>query len=298
MAITIKRSTDSGAPALTNVAGTLIAIFDFMLVTALGWTKTSLGTNQVKYTWGSGTNGFCIQLDDSNAAFGKLSGWETLTALNTGTNQFPSAAQLSGGVFLDHAAAGSGTFPWRIVSDGHMVYFFVKYNIASNYIDTFVFGDFNSYKSSDIYNTIIIGNSAQALTSNPNFSQLGGSVSAIQTGHFIVRSYTQIGSSITAGKFSDAVRGSTTIGNGSMTYPSPIEGGLHLAPVWVNETIANAGPRGLLPGIWNVCHTYPLTDGDTFSVSSGPLSGRSFEIVSMPSAWQFAFETSNTWGGF
>jgi len=143
------------------------------------------------------------------------------------------------------------------------------------------------------------GNVAAAAASQ-QFSTLATVLTNASTGHFITRSYTQIGTAVTAGNISDSVRGATVMGAGNLAYPSPIAGGIPLAPCWLTEVGATLGARGLLPGIWNILHNRPLTDGDTFTVSAGSLAGRSFEIVDLGASVvaQFAIETSDTWGGF
>lgn len=49
MAITHLTNATPGAPTLTGAIGSLIALLDFCLVTALGWTKAQSGTNLATY---------------------------------------------------------------------------------------------------------------------------------------------------------------------------------------------------------------------------------------------------------
>jgi hypothetical protein len=296
MAITLKRSTDVGAPALTNTAGSLITLLDYLLVTTLGWTKTVLATNVAKYTQPAGSNGFSLQVKDTATTSSQLCGFETLTATDTGTGQFPTVAQAANNIYIDKAA----TTTWRFLSNGKMFYLFVKTSTA---ISSFGFGDFITYKTGDAFHTAIIGNTASA-TAQQQFNVVQGSSATVVSGNFIARSYTQVGTSITAGKITDSARilNGVMCGIGGMTYPSPVDGGLNMAPLWITETSTGIGARGLVPGIWCPLHNRPLVDGDTFSVSAGALAGRSFEVVdagfSTASYGQIFIETSDTWGGF
>jgi hypothetical protein len=293
MTIYFKKSTDVGAPALTNTAGSMITLLDYLLVTTMGWTKTVLATNVAKYTQPGGSNGFSLQVKDTATASAQVCGFETLTATDTGTGQFPTLAQAANNLYIDKSASNT----WKFISDGKIFYLFVK--LTASATSVLVFGDFHTYKSADAFHTCIIAN-LTAANPQPLFGMLSTVTTNATSGHFIARSYTQTGSSMTCSKISDYLRGTVTqCGNGGSTYPNPVDGGLKLAPLWLCETASGTQDRGLMPGAWNVLHTRPLSEGDTFSVSTGALSGRDFEIIDFGSTiGQIAIETSDTWGGF
>ena len=293
MAITIKRSTDAGAPSLTNTAGSMITLLDYLLVTTLGWTKPYTGTNLAAYKQPAATNGFYLRVDDTSTTTTRCVGYETMSDVNTGTGAFPTSAQVSGGLWMEKSN-GAGTRPWLLVSNGKIFYLGVFYNNVHWMMNAF--GDFISYKAGDVFGTIILMNgSSSTATVFPSFVT---GLTTTSTGHYVPRAYTQIGSSIAVGKFSDNVRLSGSgMGGGGSLYPSPIEGGLHLAPVWINEG-TSAGVRGLLPGVWSPLHSKPLTTGDTFS-GVGTIASRTFEALDLGNSNNQAFfETSDTWGGF
>lgn len=293
MTVYIKRRTDSGVPTLAPTAGSLITLLDYLLVTTMGWTKPYTGTNKAVYRQPSGTNQFYLRVDDTGTTIGRVVGYETMSDVDTGTGAFPTSAQVFGGLYLDKST--SGTRDWKFFSNGEIFYLFTKFN-GTNW-GLFCFGDLESYKSGDAYGTVIVGQTATA-TSAQNFSLLVSAMSSTSNGHYIARPYTQVGSSTAFGKFTDYVRSgaATNIGaTAGMTYPSPIEGGLHQAPLWMGES-AN-GARGLFPGLWCPLHNRPLTDGDTFS-GVGGLTGRSFEACDFGSGINQCFmETTDTWGG-
>lgn len=291
MTIYIKRSTDGGAPALAAAAGSMITLLDYLLVTTMGWTKPYTGTNLAAYRQPAGTNQYYLRVDDTSTTTARIVGYETMSDVNTGTGPFPTAAQVSGGAYLEKGAAA----PWKMFSDGKIFYLFIK--PAAN---TFVtaFGDPVSYKAADAFHTLIIAQAAAGQTVI-NFAALSATM-GVNTGHYVARPYTQVGTSKQVGKFSDAPRiGSTTMGSAGSTYPNPIEGSLVQAPVWISEGTVAEGTRALLPGVWCPCHDHPLTDGDTFS-GTGILAGRTFEAVDLQAvgAQQCFIETSDTWGGF
>jgi hypothetical protein len=304
MAITLLRESSPSAPTLNGTAGTLIAVLDFCLVTTMGWVKEYSGTNLAVYRASSGIGGnrFYLRVDDTGGQNARIRCYESMSAVSTGTAPVPTDAQVNGGLYAYKSGTADTTArAWTFVSNGKMFYLFWNY---SQSVGTWTsggrfiaFGDFKSYKSGDAYNTFIMADAAASATSNLTCSGVIGTITTSITGHYLVRSYTQIGASIAANKYSDSVRGVATtsdaIGSGGITYPSPIEGGLIMAPIWVGEQSA-AGARGQLPGIWNPCHARPLGHGDTFSGVAG-LSGRSFEAIHVTGSSQVLIETSDTW---
>ena len=293
MTIYIKKSTDGGSPpVITQAAGSIIALLDFLLVTTTGWTKEFSGTNLACYRAPVGTNRFRLYVDDTSTTTARLIGYEEMTSISAGTGLFPTTAQLSGGLYLAKTAAAA----WKFFSNGRIFHLASKPSTAWN---VHSFGDFLSDKAADAFNTIHIGQHSTGVT-NSNFAILTAAMVTVTNGHYIARPHDQTGSSLAVGKFSDTVRsnGATVMSNGGSTYPNPIGGALQMAPVWISDAIAANGARGLLPGVWNPLHPYPLADGDTFS-GTGNLTGRTFEAVCVQGAGshQCFIETSDTWGG-
>lgn len=301
MTITILRNTypttSSSAPNMSGTAGALVSVLDYCLVTNLGWTKEYSATNKAVYKQPSGSNQFYLDVDDTNAQNARIRGYETMTAVATGTGPFPTDAQVSGGLYIYKSSTADTTNrPWYFISNGKIFYLVIS-NGASRQL--FAFGDFTSYKGSDVFNTLLIANSSSSQTGNLPGEQLGTFVSTI-TGHYAARSYTQIGGSVALNKVSDAyiTGGSSSnysMGSGGATYPQPIEGGLHVAPVWITES-TSTGKRGHLPGLWAPGHNRPLSENDTYSGAGGsPLSSKGFEAINLGSTGQVHFETTDTW---
>jgi len=316
MTVQVFRSTDPGAPVYTNTAGSLIAILDFVLLNlAVPWTKTVLAANQAAYTQPAGTNGFTLQVDDTGTTQARLTAWETLSAFNTGFNEFPSAYQMINVIGISDGLGGYVMKPsgvsnpaWRVFTNGKIFYFYVVWTTSPDYYTGIVFGDFISYKAGDAFNTVFSCQSTASAPYKP-FASLASAINApLGGGCFAAspRRYTQIGGSNIMGGISDSTRGNTpTSGEQNATYnpfPSVIDGSFQLAPMWITEPITSGsnGVRGLMPGIWFIIHPPVFNDGYTFTASSGNIAGRSFEIVGAPASSYgvIAMETSNTWGGF
>src|SRR5262245_26448894 len=135
MAVTVYRSTDSSAPTLSGTAGDLVNVLDKCLVagygskTAAGWSKPFTGTNAAVFRMGGG-NQFYLDVNDNGPGAGtgqeaRVRGYETMTAVATGTGPFPTVAQLAAGIIVRKSAALSGTTrAWVMVADDRSFYLF------------------------------------------------------------------------------------------------------------------------------------------------------------------------------
>lgn len=268
-----------------------------------GWTKTYSGTNKAAYTQGAGSNGFLLRVDDSNAQYGLARGYEAMTDVDTGTNPFPTVAQMTNGVFFQKSdTASSSARPWVIVANDEVVHFYSQYSATANTgsAGALFFGDVETYKSGDAYHTMIFGDSSSSAMSA--YNTITSFLTTTATAHYFARSYTQTGSSVLVGKHSDYAKnaGAGTLGGNGIAYPNGPDGGFYLAPVWAHETTSPGHVRGKVPGLWNPCHsrstlvTAGVNNFDTFS-GSGDLAGKTFIVLILSTVTCMALETSNTW---
>lgn len=334
MTARLYQSTDTSAPVLTGAVGSLVALLDAVLVngygskTAAGWTKPYTATNKAAFRNSSATGtGFYLDVDDSAPATAKearVKGYETMSAVATGTGPFPTVAQMSTGLFIRKSnTADSTARPWFITADETVFYLFVESGdyIAPTRTTAFGFGDFYSYKASDAYRCMIIGRNGEntGINQNEMFPMLGLSFSAqlaatTTAGHYIARGYTGTGGAVAFGTHGDlAASGSSNpvsypsmmgaSNNGGnpatygMNYPNPADNGLYFAPVFIHH---NGGMRGYLKGLWSPSQDMPLGHGDSFA-GTGALSAKSFLCMQMFSYGagnmpaECFLETSNTW---
>src|SRR5574337_1555206 len=97
MTVNVYRSSDASAPVLTGQAGSLITVLDACLISGYGskspagWVKPYSGTNLAAYRAATG-NQFYFRVDDSGTVEARISGYETMSDVNTGTGQFPTTA--------------------------------------------------------------------------------------------------------------------------------------------------------------------------------------------------------------
>ncbi len=293
------RDTTDGAPVLSGTVGSLIAVLDFCLVTNSGWTKPYSGLNLAAYQMPSGSSGRFLRVDDTNAQNARLRLYESMSDITAGAvGPAPTDAQVNGGLFaFKSTVAGVVARPWLFVAYGNMAYLFVAADgVATNYA-CYAFGDPLSYRSGDQFQAVLIANAVgSAGTTNIAMVNLSGPGPAVLAGHYMARSYTQLGGAVQVGKICDSQY--MTVGSmlGLMTYPSPIDSGLHLRPCWLVEGVL--GRRALLPGLWVPEHApASLNSNDTFTgVVGTDMAGRTFEWMRIGTSYACCIETSNTWG--
>lgn len=301
--VTLYKSTDTSAPTLSGTAGDLVTLLDAILVNgygtqpAAGWTKAFSGTNAAAYL-AAGGNQFYLDVNDNGPGAGgareaRMRGYEAMTAVSTGTNPFPTVAQLAAGLVCRKSAALSATTrTWVAVADDRTLYLFVDPGDSLGYTG-FMFGDFFSYLVNDGFRTMIIGriteNNATAAAETLDIASLSVTTTA---GHYIARSYTQFGTSIAAGKQGDATNGAAILA-ASYDFPNPTDGSFLACPLYVSQTTFH-NRRGKLRGFWQGQHSLSnFASGDTFSQD-----GKSFIILGRTYAnasAYFLMETSDTW---
>lgn len=314
MAAQIFKSTDASAPSLTKANGTLVSLLDAILVSGygavspLGWSTVFTATNKRVYQPAAGT-GFQLRVDDSGNDYeakvrgGTFSDVDTLSA-----DGFPTAAQLANGVFWQKTNTSAGARPWVAIGDAKRFFILIQIDTGQDRWNGGWFGDFESYKSGDVYNCLIIGKAASV--NNEDNDTIGlisssGVFGSAPGGHYVPRAYTGVGSAIALGKYSDeriqsGVSGGGTAASSCLTYPDTISGGLHVGRFFLSEPSPTFSPRGYLPGLWSICHSRTamnsagVSNGDTFSGANG-VASRTFEFrhLHSGSANAIALETSD-----
>ena len=315
MTVRVYKSTDSGAPTITDVNGSLIALLKACLVTgygssaAAGWTNPyNSGSTIAVFRSPTGTKQRYLRVVDSgyNASVGyreaRCRGYEVMTAVSTGTGLFPTTAQVAGnGIPYMYGLASGNPYinDWILVATEAMFHLYVNTGdnatVVSYYSNVLTFGDFISYKAGDSYNTIIrTGNDG-------DIPYYGGSLcsslnSPSNSMAYIARKQTQTGTAeyVTFGS-NTLFNSSTYMGGGGIPYPNRPDSGLVLSNIFlINPDIvgsgANAYIAGVVPGIWDICHTTPTAHKDTWTQGS-----KSFIGLRTIGSTEYCLETSNTW---
>lgn len=304
------QSSDASAPVLTGQAGSLIGVLTACLVSgygakaAAGWSLPYTGTNLAAYRMGAGSNEHYLRVDDTGAQEARLVGYETMSAVSVGTGNFPTSAQVSGGMYARKSSTANDTArPWRILANDRAAYIFIYSaetsfgNSAATDSTTF-FGQLSGLLTGDAYHTCIVAR----ITSGATNERFGASSSAVSfsatTGHYISRPISQIGSAAPVQKSVIGYNPPTaTIGATGGPYLSPT-GGINVSPLGIIEGSSGSGSiRGYLPGAWAPLHALPGAHFDTFS-GRGALAGKNFVLLncwSNTGQGRFALETNGNW---
>jgi len=306
MTITIFRSTDYSAPALTGQVGGLISVLDGCLANgygvtpSLGWSKAYSTLNNAAYRQPLGTNQFYLGIDDTNAQNSRLRLYEVCmsagVAVANGYGATPTDSQVSGGLYAYKSTTADATArPWVLFTNGKIIYLFWQYSGLTTTLQGLYFGDFTSYKYGDAYNTLLVSNvAASAIDASIRCGLVSSTFATTDAGWCCPRAYHQLGGAVSLSRCTDTFRSfnASQLGSAGPIFPEPISGGLNVAPVWIGE--GNNGVRGHLPGLWAPMHSRPFTNGDTCS-GTGNLVGKTFEAVNVMNAGQVLIETSDTW---
>ena len=168
----VYQSSDTSAPALTGQVGSLIGVLDACLVNgygskaAAGWTKAFSATNKASYRQAAG-NSFYLDVDDNATGGGGakeagVRGYETMTAVGTGTNEWPTTSDVSANneTMRKSATADATARAWILIADDRTFYMWVLTGDTTGAYMGWGYGDFYSYISGDPGRTMIIARNA------------------------------------------------------------------------------------------------------------------------------------------
>jgi len=268
-----------------------------------GWLIKYTGTNQNSYQQGGGASAFLDVNDNSPGAGGareaRWLGFKTMSAVGVGTDQTPTTALLGTGITCRKSTTADATVrAWYAIADDRTIHLYALTGDTANVALGTYAGDFFSSLTSDSYRFVIIGRNAENVgtATNENLDRMNTTLTAAVAGHYLMRSYTGVGSAITAGKHGDFLKGGAqAFLFGSVPYPNNPDSGIYVSPIWITET-TTALQRGRLRGFWHFLHAIAsLNDGDVFA-GTGSLAGKTFMLIKQSAnAGIYCIETSNTW---
>jgi hypothetical protein len=301
MAPTVYKSSDASAPTLSGTTGTLISVLDACLVngygskTAAGWTKAFSGTNLASYLPAAGH-----YLDVNDAAAGAngakeatVRGYESMTAVGTGTNPFPTTAQIaSPGEFVRKSVTADGTARgWWLIADQYTFYLFILSGDSVGFYTSFGFGRFYSTKTGDTYRSIILGHNATGSGSATGLDvgSPAGAFNNLTGGVYLARVAAGTGTSSTCG-----IMGFSAGFNTFSAGPNPNDGNIYLSRMFLNEALSSTGIRGYLRGVYQIITANGLNDGDTFT-GAGDFAGRTFVVLNKTTSGAYLAVETSAW---
>jgi hypothetical protein len=276
--ITFKSATElkfATAAAPGTAAGTIT-----FKMAPCGWTKVFTGTNKAVYKSSDPmANGHFLRVDDTVALETRVTGYETMSDIDTGTGPFPTTSQLSvagatnpawGGYWSKGVASNTTNgIGWTFFGDTRLFMYGPKTYQSQltmadatreNFGQTHLrgFGDPISLRpSGDVYGTTL------ACSASTNHAS-GGSQGSFSLGLdgetgslYTPRNWAGLGTSTMHNNRSFSMPNTVDTLSGATTYlgefPSQIDGGLRLSERYMHKSLisgnADYAPRAVLPGI-------------------------------------------------
>jgi len=240
----------------------------------LGFTKAFSGTNIAAYR--SATVGGCqayLRVDDTSTQAPVITGYMTMSDVNTGTDAFPSSA-----LYLYKIDGTRASAPWAVFGDDRSFYISIQTNFNGIWSGGMFFGDLaNPVMSSDAFYAGIIGGVSAG---NTNLLDLSNTTNAA-----LARSYTQLAGAVSLYRYSHSLVG-------SVAYPCPVNNGLIFvgADAWQSGSL----PRGVMPGMYRLLNTYSGIPDMTVYDNVDSAGGRSL-MYKLGASNGAAFDITGPW---
>lgn len=184
MTVRVYQSTDVGAPVLgTTSDGSLITILRACLVdgygsrTPQGWTMPFSDLPN-KLACFQSVSGDIIRVDDNiDYRWATVSGFKTMTDVNTGTEEYPNSVQLGGGYHYRVYKRNSSSAQydgWIVIASDNWFYYYNIHNETTNSRPSgFFFGQYDCLNPSFTENYIITGQRTTISDTNANQCYIG-----------------------------------------------------------------------------------------------------------------------------
>lgn len=236
-------------------------------VAPLGWGRPFTGSSTLQVYRSAdvtGTRLYC-RVDDTGTTNARVVGYESMVDTSTtgAVGPFPTAAQVSGGLYWPKVNAGSAR-PWMVVGDGRMFYIWVSYNATGPSYHTSCFGDFSSKKSPDPFGCMITGagSDVTSLGSAQATDWSFSTTSAQQA--YIARGVSGLGGSVQVARTAAHPRGVQGLHTGEVSsnqipFPNPADNSLYLVPFTLQELGSTPCYRGDAPGVFFIPHSVGIS---------------------------------------
>ena len=246
-----------------------------------GWEKRYSGTNKAAYArLDPDATAMLLRVDDSNAQWGLVRGYEAMTDIDTGTGMFPTEAQVAtaNGKWTKSSAASTASRPWSLIASGKRIIFLPRWSTTFLYRDVYVFGDLTTYKAGDLFHCLLSLTNSAAIGYPGNYNTVVCPWGATH-GPYFPRAYNGLGSAVMA-----KCVGAVTITNPAVQFPIGYSGGTLLLPypnaaddaLYLRgelEYFDGVALRGRLGGCYAPAQQAPLADLDVITGVAG-LEGR------------------------
>ncbi|TXH82360.1 MAG: hypothetical protein E6Q74_05260 [Pseudoxanthomonas sp.] len=264
-------------------------------VSPLGWTREFNATNiEVFRSPNVAGSRHYLQVDDTGTTDARVRAYETMTGINTGTNEFPTDVQISGGGYWPKSQQADATaVHWALVGDDRTFYLMhrLAFNVYASlgYANFMAFGDFESLVPGDGYSSFLVCAPQAFFSQGPvqigyadiNTVLANGNTTDATQNLFLSRAYTGLGVSTRAQRrmlFPNVAGAVSGWSSGQLTglqYPNGADSSLMVTKVAITEPSART-LRGYFRGQYvtpQAIGPSVFATGESVSAVAG-LSGR------------------------
>mgnify|MGYP000172570969 CR=1 FL=1 len=289
----ILRSSDAGAPTLSGTAGSLISVLDALLDIGGSdayWAKAFTGTNKAVYRAANGDR-YYFRVDDSNAQYADIRGFATMSGVDTGTGQFPTATQQTAWSIIKSATANSTARTYLGIATDRFCLLLVNGGWTGSGQELYCFGEIIKANSADAGASVAKAYPATSTLGTTGFT-VGSDISVAFTNYVSGYSVPANNSSAMM-PFAKNTDNSAAAGAGKYFGSQPTSSvrvgtyaEIQLIPLYVGGSVSSSAGklRGRLPHVFvtfNDGGDTGLAVGDTFSDENG-------------ATYQLAFPTGTT----
>ncbi|WP_423933159.1 hypothetical protein [Comamonas sp. 23] len=256
-----------------------------------GWEEVFSKTNVSVFRSVDPTgNRMFLRVDDTNALFARVVGYESMTDVDTGTGAFPTAVQMPGGGYWHKSITANATaVRWKMVADSKFLLHAIAPYVGASSSDTTAapargFGDPLALSpSGDAWGCVL----SVAGTSTASGPFTNGSFDACTTSSvtgggaiYSPRALSGLGSAVISDPKSFAGGRTYSGSDGAMgALPSRVDGQIKFSTIYCAES--DSVPRVVLPAIHYIPQSGALSvlaDGD-FLPGSGAMAGKRMFVV-------------------
>jgi hypothetical protein len=255
-------------------------------VAPLGWFQTQFGTDEHTFSVGGV---FEVAIDDTGSTEARVRGFSSSSSSGvaeaSGSDPFPLDTSVSGGLYIQKSVTADGTArAWSAFSNGSYLHFVIE-------VDSGVQIRYGVGQVAGGGACTIEANESAAIETDPDTHKLSLATTPGVYVLFNIDGTTPAGNPGRASMLPSGPR----FGGSGFAYPYQT-GGILIDRIYLYDADTSYGPTWLIPGLWNVMHNRPITNGDIFN---GTLQSRDFEYFdgNSTNASSFVLETSQTWEG-
>lgn len=233
-----------------------------------GWVKAFAGTNKGTYkvdqTKYPASTGMLVRFHHDTAYGARVTGYETMSGIDTGTGQFPQSAQIPGGLGIALSESGSTSDPraWFIIADDRMFYLgTVHYGSAATTSvgpSWSAFGEYKSVRGADAFGFLVAANAATSYTGGAPGDDTQFCNASRYERQYLPRTYDNLGGAIRFTSRSwPSQYGASGGSSAPIPYPNGPDNGVYLCPLDIFEVDSTNYPthlRGAYPGAYMLPH--------------------------------------------